>query len=146
MKILFTISPVRHIQDGLPENTISKSILHLAVHDIIKKYNQCYYFPAYEIMIDELRDYRFYKTDLIHPNELAIDYIWSRFTNTFFDKTTLEFYKELKILFKSIEHKPFNPKSDKHQIFIRETLSKTKALSETIDLKKEIEQLLQLLK
>ena len=146
LKILFTISPVRHIKDGLPENTLSKSILHLAVHDIIKKYSQCYYFPAYEIMIDELRDYRFYKTDLIHPNELAIDYIWSRFTNTFFDKTTLEFYKELKILFKSIEHKPFNPNSDKYQIFIRETLSKTKALSGTVDLKKEIEQLLKLLK
>ena len=97
-------------------------------------------------MIDELRDYRFYKPDLIHPNDLAIDYIWSQFTNTFFDKTTLEFYKELKILFKSIEHKPFNPNSDKHQIFIRETLSKTKALSNIIDLDKEVELLLKLLK
>ena len=146
LKILFTISPIRHIQEGLPENTLSKSILHLAVNDIVKKYSQCYYFPAYEIMMDELRDYRFYKTDLIHPNELAIDYIWNRFTNTFFDKITLEFYEKLKILFKSIEHKPFNPNSDEHQKFIRETLSKTRALSDTIDLNKEIEQLLKLLK
>ena len=145
LKILFTISPVRHIQEGLPENTISKSILHLALHNIIKEYNQCYYFPAYEIMMDELRDYRFYKTDLIHPNELAIDYIWNRFTNTFFDKTTLEFYKKLNNLFKSIEHKPFNPNSDKHQKFLRETLNKIKTLPDTINLNKEIEQLLKLL-
>ena len=118
----------------------------MALHNIIKEYNQCYYFPAYEIMMDELRDYRFYKTDLIHPNELAIDYIWNRFTNTFFDKTTLEFYKELNNLFKSIEHKPFNPNSDKHQKFLRETLSKIKTLPDTINLNKEIEQLLKLLK
>ena len=97
-------------------------------------------------MMDELRDYRFYKADLIHPNELAIDYIWNRFTNTFFDKTTLEFYKELNNLFKSIEHKPFNPNSDKHQKFLRETLSKIKTLPDTINLNKEIEQLLKLLK
>tara|TARA_S200000501_G_scaffold23948_1_gene20736 strand:- start:142 stop:795 length:654 start_codon:yes stop_codon:yes gene_type:complete len=146
LKILFTISPVRHIQEGLPENTISKSILHLAVHKIIKKFSQCYYFPAYEIMIDELRDYRFYKTDLIHPNELAIDYIWTQFTGTFFNGTTLKIYTELKVLLKSIEHKPFNPNSDQHQKFIKELLNKTKAFSDTIDLTKEIGQLLKLLK
>ena len=146
LKILFTISPVRHIQEGLPENTISKSILHLAVHKIIKKFSQCYYFPAYEIMIDELRDYRFYKTDLIHPNELAIDYIWTQFTGTFFNGTTLKIYTELKVLLKSIEHKPFNPNSDQHQKFIKKLLNKTKAFSDTIDLTKEIGQLLKLLK
>ena len=146
LKILFTISPVRHIQEGLSANTISKSILHLAVHEIIKKFSQCYYFPAYEIMIDELRDYRFYKTDLIHPNELAIDYIWEQLTQIYFDKTTFKFYEELKVLLKSIGHRPLNPNSDQHQKFIFETLNKTRALSGTVNLTTEIEKLTKLLR
>ena len=145
LKILFTISPVRHIKEGLPENTLSKSILHLAAHELVKKFSQCYYFPAYEIMMDELRDYRFYKSDLIHPNELAIDYIWDQFADTFFDETTFKLYEKLKVLLKSIEHRPFNPKSDQHQKFIVETLNKARTFSDTINLTKEIDQLAKLL-
>ena len=146
LKILFTISPVRHAKEGLPENTLSKATLHLAVHAIVKKFSHCYYFPAYEIMMDELRDYRFYKTDLIHPNELAIDYIWDQLTHTYFDETTFKFYEELKVLLKSIRHRPFNPKSDQHQKFIIKTLNKIRAFSDTIDLTTEIEQLTKLLR
>ena len=97
-------------------------------------------------MIDELRDYRFYKTDLIHPNELAIDYIWEKITQTYFDETTFKFYEELKVLLKSIEHRPFNPNSDQHQKFVIETLNKTRALSDSINLATEIEQLTKLLR
>ena len=146
LKILFTVSPVRHTKDGLHENTLSKATLHLAVQDIVKKFSNCYYFPAYEIMIDELRDYRFYKTDLIHPNELAIDYIWEKIAQTYFDETTFKFYEELKVLLKSIEHRPFNPNSDQHQKFVIETLNKTRALSDSINLATEIEQLTKLLR
>ena len=146
LKILFTVSPVRHTKDGLHENTLSKATLHLAVQAIVKKFSHCYYFPAYEIMIDELRDYRFYKTDLIHPNELAIDYIWEQLTQTYFDETTFKFYEELKVLLKSIGHRPFNPNSDQHQKFIIETLDKIRALSDTINLATEIEQLTKLLR
>jgi hypothetical protein len=146
LKILFTVSPVRHTKDGLHENTLSKATLHLAVQAIVKKFSHTYYFPAYEIMIDELRDYRFYKTDLIHPNELAIDYIWDQLTHTYFDETTFKFYEELKVVLKSIGHRPFNPNSDQHQKFIIETLNKTRALSDTIDLTTEIEQLTKLLR
>ena len=146
LKILFTVSPVRHTKDGLHENTLSKATLHLAVKEIVKKFSHCYYFPAYEIMIDELRDYRFYKTDLIHPNELAIDYIWEKITQTYFDETTFKFYEELKALLKSIGHRPFNPNSDQHQKFVIETLNKTRALSDSIDLATEIEQLTKLLR
>ncbi len=146
LKILFTVSPVRHTKDGLHENTLSKATLHLAVQEIVKKFSHCHYFPAYEIMIDELRDYRFYKTDLIHPNELAIDYIWEQLTQIYFDKTTLKFYEELKVLLKSIGHRPLNPNSDQHQKFIFETLNKTRALSGTINLTTEIEKLTRLLR
>jgi len=146
LKILFTVSPVRHTKEGLHENTLSKSILHLAVHSLVNKFSHCYYFPAYEIMTDELRDYRFYKTDLIHPNEWAIDYIWDQITHTHFDETTFKLYEKLKVLLKSIEHRPFNPNSDQHQKFIIETLDKTRIFSDTLDLTKEIEQLKKLLR
>ncbi len=114
IKILFNVSPVRYVRDGLTENTISKSILHLAIHEIIKKNQNCFYFPSYEIVIDELRDYRFYKADMIHPNEMAIAYIYEKFAATLFDEETKIITKEVqqfnafsnhKILSKSDEAK-----------------------------------------
>ena len=88
IKILFNVSPVRYVRDGLTENTISKSILHLAINEIVTKNNNCFYFPSYEIMIDELRDYRFYKADMVHPNEIAIAYIYDKFAAALFDDET----------------------------------------------------------
>jgi hypothetical protein len=95
IKILFNISPVRYVRDGLTENTISKSILHLAIHEIIAKNDNCFYFPSYEIVIDELRDYRFYKADMIHPNEIAIAYIYEKFGAALFDDETKIVVKEV---------------------------------------------------
>lgn len=96
-KFIFTISPVRHIKDGLIENQKSKSILHLAVQNIIASFNNCYYFPSYEITLDELRDYRFYKEDLIHPNHQAVKYLFEKYEDAFCppetQKLSDQFYK-----------------------------------------------------
>jgi hypothetical protein len=93
-KIIFTVSPVRHSRDGLAENNMSKSILIITIQQLIKKFPlQCFYFPSYEIVIDELRDYRFYKDDLVHPNEMAINYVWEKWCESFYDSKTLEISK-----------------------------------------------------
>lgn len=88
LKILFTISPVRHWKDGVTQNQISKGNLFLTINEMILNNSNCYYFPAYEIVMDELRDYRFYKEDMLHPNKLAIDYIWDKFSEVYFSEET----------------------------------------------------------
>ncbi len=108
IKLLFNVSPVRYVRDGLTENTISKSILHLAIHEIIKKNKNCFYFPSYEIVIDELRDYRFYKADMIHPNEMAIAYIYEKFVAALFDEETKKITKEVQQFNAFSNHKILN--------------------------------------
>lgn len=117
--IIFTISPVRHLKDGFIENTQSKSHLITAIHEVIEPRTHTHYFPSYEIMMDELRDYRFYAEDLIHPNKTAINYIWERFLATWFsDETTLTL-KEIDTIQKGILHRPFNENSEQHQQFLK---------------------------
>lgn len=119
IKILWSVSPVRYIRDGLYENNISKSILHLLVHQVVKANpTQCFYFSAYEIVIDELRDYRFYKEDLVHPNELAINYVWQKFTATCFDKNTLEYLTDMQKYNALINHKPLHKDSESYQKYL----------------------------
>lgn len=90
IKVLFTVSPVKYLKDGIIENNLSKSTLILSVQQLVKKYSNCFYFPAYELVTDDLRDYRFYKEDLAHPNEQAVQYVWDKFSQTYFsDKTNL---------------------------------------------------------
>ena len=108
IKILFNVSPVRYVRDGLTENTISKSILHLAIHEIIKKNKNCFYFPSYEIVIDELRDYRFYKADMIHPNEMAIAYVYEKFVAALFDEEAKKITKEVQQFNAFSNHKILN--------------------------------------
>ncbi|HRH57545.1 MAG TPA: GSCFA domain-containing protein [Chitinophagales bacterium] len=93
--ILFTVSPVRHWRDGAVENQRSKSILIESIHQLTEQNQNCFYFPAYEIMMDELRDYRFYEEDMIHPNAVAVKYIWEQFATTYFNDTTAEINKEI---------------------------------------------------
>jgi hypothetical protein len=118
IKILFNVSPVRYVRDGLTENTISKSILHLAIHEIIKKNENCFYFPSYEIVIDELRDYRFYDADMLHPNAQAISYIYEKFSCLLFDAETILAIKSIDELNAFIRHRPLHPNRE-HRI-IRE--------------------------
>lgn len=143
LKILFTVSPIRHWKDGAHGNQLSKATLLLAVDELQTAYpERIVYFPAYEIMMDELRDYRFYATDMLHPSELAIDYIWQRFTENFLSDETKGILKEWAEIQKAINHRPFQPESDAYKRFISQTLLKMERINEkfpSFDLTKEME-------
>jgi len=115
--VIFTVSPVRHIKDGFVENTLSKSHLITAIHSILNTQQKHFYFPSYEIMLDELRDYRFYKPDMLHPNDLAVDYIWQKFIETWVSKKAEETMNIVDAVQKGLAHKPFNSNSEAHKIF-----------------------------
>jgi hypothetical protein len=107
LNIIFTVSPIRHFRDGFHENQLSKSVLLLATDELIKGHSGfCHYFPAYEILLDDLRDYRFYDDDLLHPSNKAVDYILEKFSEMFFDKTTVLTVSEFKKTQKTLRHKP----------------------------------------
>ncbi len=121
LKIIFTISPVKYLKDGVEENFISKSTLRLAINEIIHQTKNCFYFAAYELITDDLRDYRFYKEDLAHPNQQAIDYVWQKFSETYFSNQTLELNKQLKKLNSALKHRVLQPDKEeliKHQNYI----------------------------
>lgn len=123
VKMIFTVSPVRHLKDGFVENQRSKAHLIAALHHIIdtfpnETWGKTAYFPAYEIVMDELRDYRFYAEDMIHPNQIAIDYIWKRFRETEISPTAYPVMNEVENIQKALAHKPFDVHSSKHQQFL----------------------------
>ncbi|KGL58476.1 GSCFA domain-containing protein [Polaribacter sp. Hel1_33_49] len=121
--ITFTVSPIRHLKDGFVENTQSKSNLISAIHTILVDTNVSY-FPSYEIMMDELRDYRFYAEDMIHPNKTAINYIWEKFVDTRFSEESLPTMKEIEAIQKGILHRPFHEKSEQHQHFLEKIVKR----------------------
>jgi len=114
-QIVLTVSPVRHTKDGMQENQVSKSTLRVAADIVSKKFKNVHYFPAYEIMLDELRDYRFYEADMIHPNEQAQAYIWERFVSTFFDAELKAISKRWDSIFRTLAHKPHPAKLIDHR-------------------------------
>ena len=115
---IFTVSPVRHIKDGFVENQRSKAHLISALHKVVKlSLSKCNYFPSYEIMMDELRDYRYYAEDMLHPTQTAIDYIWENFSESYISEGSLPIMKELETIQKGLAHRPFNPKTDSHKQF-----------------------------
>ncbi|WP_336718781.1 GSCFA domain-containing protein [Chryseobacterium mucoviscidosis] len=114
VQILFTVSPVRHTKDGMIENQLSKSKLITAIHEMIDELDYCHYLPVYEILMDDLRDYRFYKEDMIHPNNQAINYIFEKFGNTYFSDETKDFIKENFKIYKALEHKTNDEKDPKY--------------------------------
>lgn len=128
--IVFTISPVRHLKDGVVENTRSKAHLATAVHEFVKG-ETLSYFPSYELLIDELRDYRFYERDLVHPNELAIDYVWDRFKSTWISEEVYPVMEAVRQIQKGLQHRPFNPKSKQHELFRRGLQAKIEELQKT---------------
>lgn len=111
IKIILTVSPIRHWKQGYRENIISKSALHLATNQLCETINDCFYFPAYEIVMDELRDYRFYQADMLHPSEIAVDYIWEKFSTHLFSDSTANLCKDYCKLHSMKQHKAFNPES-----------------------------------
>jgi len=123
-QVTFTISPVRHIKDGFVENQRSKAHLIAALHPSLN------YFPSYEIMMDELRDYRFYTSDLLHPNELAIDYIWERFCESSISESSNKIMETVASIQKGLTHRAFNPDSENHKKFLNELHQKINKLQE----------------
>ena len=128
LQILFTVSPIRHQKDGLINNNISKSTLILATQEIISKRSNSHYFPSYEIMMDDLRDYRFYKEDMLHPSQLAIDYIWKKFKESFFSQECIDLCTEIESLNQSLNHRPLNPNSTENHVFQDNLKSKLKKI------------------
>lgn len=140
--VLLSVSPVRHIKDGLEENNVSKSTLLLAVAELAAKYENVDYFPAFEIVNDELRDYRFYKEDMVHPSDQAVEYVWQIFGETLFARKTAETVEEVRQIVAAAAHRPLNPESASHRRFLRSMLRKAEALQKkhpSIDLSREIE-------
>ena len=121
LNIIFSVSPIRHWKDGAHENNISKSILLMAIDELQKQHKQVHYFPAYEILLDELRDYRFYAPDMLHPSEVAVDYIWSRFSETYFSERTLQLKKRIEQLVADRAHRPYQPDSAEFKKFVEQT-------------------------
>lgn len=118
-KFIFTISPVRHIKDGFTENTLSKAHLIAAIHKTINHYTSpISYFPSYEIMMDELRDYRFYAEDMLHPSQTAIDYIWIKFFENYISESEFGLMNEICSIQKGLKHRSFNPNTASHQKFL----------------------------
>ena len=131
VSILFTVSPIRHIKDGFVENTQSKSHLISAIHQVVEPRNNSHYFPSYEIMMDELRDYRFYAEDMLHPNKIAINYIWECFQKVWISSESINTMDEVDTIQKGLNHKPFNPESEQHQSFLQDLeLKKSKFQSQ----------------
>ncbi|WP_179343955.1 GSCFA domain-containing protein [Winogradskyella ursingii] len=128
VNFIFTVSPVRHLKDGFVENMQSKSHLVAAIQQVIEPRKQLYYFPSYEIMMDELRDYRFYNQDMIHPNQVAINYIWDKFKHVWCSEDTLNILTEVETIQKGLGHKPFNFNSESHQKFLLDLKSKIDSL------------------
>lgn len=141
VEVILTVSPVRHIKDTLPMNSASKAILRYACHTLSVELPFCQYFPAYEILNDDLRDYRFYKEDMIHPTKQAEDYIWEKFSQSYFSDETRKVNSELNMLIKALNHKPYNPDSITYKNFVTSTLNQAIRLSELLPLESEINEL-----
>ncbi|AVM54129.1 GSCFA family protein [Bacteroides zoogleoformans] len=130
MKVVFTVSPIRHVRDGMHANRLSKATLLLAVDALQNAFpEKVCYFPAYELLLDELRDYRFYAEDMVHPSEVAVRYIWERFSRACFTAEALQIMEECENIRKSLSHKPFYPSSDEYKRFLGQIVLKIDQLN-----------------
>jgi GSCFA family len=129
LQVILTISPVRHLSDGMIENQRSKSVLLLAAAELEAQLGFVTYFPAYEMVMDDLRDYRFFEADMLHPNEVAIEYIWDFFEKIFFEKTTLQLNEQVKSIQKARAHRPFQANSVGYLAFVKQQLASIATLT-----------------
>lgn len=136
--IIFTVSPIRHTADGLTENCVSKAILRLAADTLSSTYDNADYFPAYEIVTDDLRDYRFYAEDMVHPSAQAVEYIWQRFIESALADSAVELLPKVEKIIAAAAHKPFNPNSEEYATFCKRYLKEAQRLS-MIDFSAECE-------
>jgi len=141
LNIIFTVSPVRHIRDGAVENNRSKARLIESVHELVNKFDKIYYFPAYELVIDVLRDYRFYDIDLVHPNYMATEFVLEKFADACIEEDTKKTMREVKDIVTARKHRAFQPATNAHQQFLTSYLEKTKTLQTNypfLDLQEEV--------
>lgn len=121
-RVILTVSPVRHLRDGLVNNQHSKATLLLAAHELCRRLERVHYFPAYELVLDELRDYRFFEADMIHPNAQAVDYVWERFLDTYLAEEARGAMQAVEQILQSVHHRTLHPGSEAHQRFCRTQL------------------------
>jgi len=141
LKIIFTVSPVRHIRDGVVENNRSKARLIEVVHHLVNKFDKLYYFPAYELVIDVLRDYRFYDVDMVHPNYPATEFVLEKFAQYCIDEPSQQIMEEIKKIAIARKHRPFQPNTNAHRQFLAAHAVKAKELQDRfpfLDLSEEI--------
>lgn len=131
VQFILTISPIRHWREGYRDNMLSKSVLHLATEEFCRNTSSIY-FPSYEIMMDELRDYRFYADDMLHPGEKAENYIWEKFQQTFFSKETICLAGEFEKLDAMLSHRPFNPQSEQYKQHLQKAEKLKQELNEKL--------------
>lgn len=130
LKVLFTVSPIRHIRDGMHANQLSKAVLLLAIDQLQAAFPEnVFYFPAYELLLDELRDYRFYAEDMVHPSEVAVQYVWERFSSVCFSQETLQIIEESENIRRALAHKPFHPDSEEYKRFLGQIVLKIDRLN-----------------
>ena len=132
IKVIFTISPVRHYREGLVENNRSKATLHLAVAQMLQQYNDVFYFPAYELIIDDLRDYRFFAEDMVHPNYLATQYVWSKFCEACIHPESDKHLEAIAKIMRAMQHRPRQPNSPQHAQFLQSMLQQTLQLQQAL--------------
>lgn len=141
IKMILTVSPVRHLRDGVVENNLSKSILIQAIHELVSKFEGTVYFPAYELVIDDLRDYRFFEVDMMHPNQQAIDYVWRKFSSVYFNAKTQHLNSKIEDIFKAFSHRPIQAAKNELVQFKKNYFKKCESLQEEfpfIDLNAEM--------
>ncbi|WP_308226734.1 GSCFA domain-containing protein [uncultured Prevotella sp.] len=128
VRVVLTVSPIRYAKYGFHGSQLSKAVLLLAADKVVREHDIVEYFPAYEIVNDELRDYRFYREDMLHPSDQAVEYIWQRFGDTYFSEHTRSFLEEWRPVKAALGHRPFNADSEEHKEFLRKTMEKVDAL------------------
>ena len=128
VRVIVTVSPIRYAKYGFHGSQLSKATLLLAADKLCRENGNCTYFPAYEIVNDELRDYRFYKEDMLHPSEQAVEYIWERFSDAFFDKSAKQFLEKWRPIKEALAHRPFNPDGEEYKEFMRRTMIRLEEL------------------
>ncbi len=121
-QVILTVSPVRHLRNGLIENQRAKAILLLACEEICRELENVHYFPAYELLLDDLRDYRFYAADMIHPSEVAVEYVWQYFSDTYFSESTRQLNERIEKIRTAAQHRPFHPNTEPHKAFVQAQL------------------------
>lgn len=146
LRIILTVSPVRHVKDTLEGNSVSKALLRMLCHELATAFPSVDYFPSFEIMMDDLRDYRFYGKDMIHPNEVAVDYIWEKFVDAYADENWKSFLSVWNEIIHALHHKPYLPGSKGHLNFLQQTRNKLLNLEKYTDVSAELSQVEQQIK